>query len=57
MPAKLVEGVMVMIHKKGDCDDKWNYRPVCLLSQAYKLLSCLILKRLTPYMEQWIMDE
>ena len=32
-----------MIFKAGCKQDKWNYRPVCLMTHAYKVLSHIIL--------------
>ena len=35
----------MLLHKNGDPHDIGNYRPICLLSVAYKLLTCVILNR------------
>ena len=45
VPADLVRGTFVMIHKKGQRDDFNNYRAICLLCHAYKLLSAAVVAR------------
>jgi hypothetical protein len=40
---------VVPIHKKGDKTDCSNYRGISLLSNSYKMLSNVLLARLTPY--------
>ena len=47
VPAELVVGVFVMLFKKGSPDDFANYRCICLLNHAYKILSVILMKRLT----------
>ena len=47
VPEEFVLGLMVMVHKKGDTNDLMNYRPICLLSHAYNIMSTLILKRMS----------
>jgi hypothetical protein len=44
----------VPIYKKGDKTDCSNYRGVSLLSTTYKILSNILLSRLTPYAEEII---
>jgi hypothetical protein len=44
------------IHKKGDKTDCNNYRGISLLSTAYKILSNILLARLTPYADEIIGD-
>jgi hypothetical protein len=41
--------VIVPIYKKGDKTDGNNFRVISLLSTAYKVLSNILLARLTPY--------
>ena len=38
IPAELVRGIFIMIYKKKARDDFSNYRAICLLCHAYKLL-------------------
>jgi len=45
-PPELVKGIFIMIHKKKSKDDFGNYRAICLLCHAYKLLSAVIARRL-----------
>jgi sorting nexin-29 len=46
----------MLIHKKGDKIDCNSYRGISLLSTAYKILSTIILARLTPYVNEVIAD-
>ena len=46
VPEKLVTGIFIMLYKKGSRDDFGNYRAICLLCHAYKLLSAVIARRL-----------
>jgi hypothetical protein len=46
----------VPIHKKADKTDKDNYQGISLLSTAYKILSNILLARLTPYVNEIIGD-
>ena len=43
------ESIIVPIHKKGDRMDCNNYRGISLLSTSYKILSNILLSRITPY--------
>jgi hypothetical protein len=47
---------VVPIHKKGDKTDCRNYRGISLLSTSYKILSNILLARLTPHAEEIIGD-
>jgi hypothetical protein len=47
---------VVRIHKKGDKTDCNNYRGVSLLSTSYKILSYILLSRLTPDADEIIGD-
>ena len=46
IPADLMRGIFVMLYKKGQRDDFGNYRAICLLCHAYKLLSAVVARRL-----------
>ena len=46
IPSELVRGIFIMIYKKKDRNDYNNYRAICLLIHAYKLLSAVIARRL-----------
>ena len=48
-----MEGVgHCVIYKKGDKTDYSNYRGISLFSTVYKILSNILLSRLTPYVEE-----
>jgi hypothetical protein len=47
---------VVPIHRKGDETDCSNYRGIPLLSTSYKILSNILLARLTPYADEIIGD-
>ena len=46
VPPEFVRGVFIMIYKKKDRDSFSNYRAICLLCHAYKLLSTVLARRL-----------
>jgi hypothetical protein len=50
------ESIVVPIHKKGDKTDCSNYRGISFLSTSYKVLSNILLSRLTPYADEIIGD-
>jgi hypothetical protein len=50
------ESIIVPIHKKGDKTDCSNYLGISLLSAAHKILSNILLARLTPYFNEIIND-
>jgi hypothetical protein len=56
LPGKWKESVIVPIYKKGDKTDCSNYRGISLLSTTYKILSKILLSRLTRYAEEIIWD-
>ena len=45
-PPMLVRGIFIMLYKKGERDSFSNYRAICLLCHAYKLISAIIARRL-----------
>ena len=49
-----MEGVRVPTYKKGNKTDCNNYRGISLLPRMYKILSNILLSRLTPYAEEII---
>ena len=56
VPKQLVLGMFVMLYKKGDSDDLANYRALCMLNHAYKILNVCLLKRLTVETEWFLSD-
>jgi hypothetical protein len=56
LPEEWKELVVVPIYKKGDKTDCSNYRGISRLSTTYKILSNVLLSRLTPYAEEIIGD-
>jgi hypothetical protein len=56
LPQQWKESVIIPIHIKGDKTDCNNYRGISLLSTAYKILSDILLARLTPYVNEIIGD-
>jgi hypothetical protein len=56
LPHQWKESFVVPIHKKGDTTDCSNHRGISLLSTSYKILSNILLARLTPYADEIIGD-
>jgi hypothetical protein len=56
LPEQLNESVIVPIYKKGNKSDCSNYRGISLLSTSYKILSNILLSRLSPYIDEIIGD-
>ena len=56
IPAELVRGMFVMLYKKGSRDDYKNYRAICLLCHAYKLMSAIVARRLMTTLEGHLPD-
>jgi hypothetical protein len=52
LPQQWKESIIVPIYKKGDKTDCNNYRRITLLSTTYKILSNILLARLTPYVNE-----
>jgi hypothetical protein len=48
--------IIVPIYKKGDKTEYNNYRGISLLSTTYKILSNILLSKLTSYAEEIIGD-
>jgi len=52
-----MEGVIIVpIYKKGDKTECSNYRGISLLSTIYKILTNILLSRLTAHAEETIGD-
>jgi hypothetical protein len=56
LPQQWKESIIIPIRKKGDKTDCNNCRGISLLSTAYKLLSNILLTRLTPYVNEVMGD-
>jgi hypothetical protein len=56
LPEERKESIIVPIYKKGYKTDCNNYRGISLLPTTYKILSNILLSRLTPYTEEIIAD-
>jgi hypothetical protein len=56
LPQQWKESIFVPIHKRVDKTDCNNYRGISLLSTAYKILSNILLARLTPYVNEIVSD-
>jgi hypothetical protein len=52
LPHQWKESIVVPIHKKGDKTECSYYRGISLLSASYKILSNILLARLTPYADE-----
>ena len=56
IPEELVRGIFIMIYKKKERDNFSNYRAICLLCHAYKLLSAVLANRLHLDLAQVLPD-
>jgi len=56
LPEEWKKSIIVPIYKKGDKIVYSNYRGISLLPATYKMLSNILLARLTPYAEDIIGD-
>jgi sorting nexin-29 len=56
LPDQWKESATVSFHKKGNKIDCSNYRGISLLSTSYKILSNILLSRLSPYIYESIGD-
>ena len=54
LPEECKESIIIPIYKKGDKKDCSSYRGISLLQTIYKILSNILLSRLTPYAEKII---
>jgi len=56
LPEEWKESIIVHIYKNGDRTDCSNYSGISLFPTTYKILSSILLSRLTPYAEEIIGD-
>jgi hypothetical protein len=56
LPNQWKESIIIPVHKKGDKTDCSNYRGISLLSTSYKILSNILLPRLSPYVDEITWD-
>jgi hypothetical protein len=56
LPQQRKESIIVPVYKKGDKTDCISYRGISILSTAYKILSNVLMARLTPYVNEIIGD-
>jgi hypothetical protein len=56
LPDQWKESIIVPVYKKGDKTDHSNCRRISLLSTLYKMLSNILLSRLSPYVDDIIGD-
>jgi len=54
MPTEWNVSIICPIHEKGDIMECSNYRCVSLLNAAYKILSSILLARISPFAENII---
>ncbi|PNF18055.1 hypothetical protein B7P43_G06939, partial [Cryptotermes secundus] len=56
LPDQWKEPIIVPVHKKGDKTNCINHRGISLLLTSYKILSNILLSRLSPYIDEIIGD-
>ena len=56
VPEEMVRGIFIMLYKKKDHNCYSNYRAICLLCHAYKLLSAVTASRLYAEIEHVLPD-
>jgi hypothetical protein len=54
LPNQWTESIITSVHKTGDKTDCNDYRGLSLLSTSYKILSNILLSRLSPYIDKII---
>ena len=54
LPEEWKESIIIPIHKKGDKTHCSNYRGISHLPTTYKILSSIVVSRLTPYVQEII---
>lgn len=53
IPTSWNNATIILIHKKGDKEDLKNYRPISLVSVAYKILTKIITNRLSARFDEF----
>jgi hypothetical protein len=56
LPDQWKESIIIPVHKRGDKTECSNYRGISLLLTSYKILSNILLSRLSPYVDVVIGD-
>jgi hypothetical protein len=56
LPDQWKESIIMPIHKKDDKTDNNNYHVMSLLSASCRILSNILLSRLSPYINEIITD-
>jgi hypothetical protein len=56
LPDQRKESIIVLIYTKGDKTDCGNYQGTSLLSTTYKIVSNILLSRLSPHVDEIIGD-
>jgi hypothetical protein len=56
VPASLVRGSVTMIHKAKSADDPRNYRPICVTSTCYRVMTMVMHKRTIDTIERYVRD-
>jgi hypothetical protein len=56
LPEERTESFILLIYKNGDKTDCSDYKGMSYLSTMYKILSSILLSRLSPYAEEIIGD-
>jgi hypothetical protein len=56
LPEEWKEAIITPMYQKGDKTDCSNYTGISLMLTAYKILSNILLSRLTPYAKEINVD-
>ena len=54
LPEELMDGLVCPIYKKGDKLDCCNFRGITLINAAYKVLSQVLYRRLSPLVKDFM---
>ena len=57
LPYTINTGIIKLIHKRGERDVLSNWRPITMLSTAYKIFAKALAFRLSDHLNQWIRKE